>query len=46
MMIVNDEENITQTINFYFLHFLHTGFSLHTMEEHLKLLASNAKARS
>jgi len=46
MMIVNDDRKITPTTNFDFLHFLHTGFSFHKMEEHLKFLASNSKARS
>ena len=45
-MIVIDDEKITPTTNFDILHFLHTGFFFHKMEENLKLLASNAKARS
>jgi DNA-binding NarL/FixJ family response regulator len=45
-MVINDDGKITPTTNFDFLHFLHTGFSFHKMEEHLKLLASNVKARS
>jgi hypothetical protein len=45
-MIVNNDGKITPTTNFDFLHFSHTGVSFHKMEEHLKILASNVKARS
>jgi hypothetical protein len=45
-MIVNDDGKITPTTTFDFLRFSHTGFYFHKMEEHLKFLASNVKARS
>jgi DNA-binding NarL/FixJ family response regulator len=44
-MIDNDDGKITPNTNFDFLHFLQTGFFFHKMEEHLKLVASNVKAR-